>query len=106
MASVNPLELEQRTVLVIGAGPSGAIAATLLKRQGHDVLILERQRFPRFSIGESLLSHCLDFIEEAGMLEAVRAAGFQAKNGAAFAWGERYTDFDFRDKFTEGHGGT
>lgn len=106
MASVNPLDLEQRTVLVIGAGPSGAIAATLLKRQGHDVLILERQRFPRFSIGESLLSHCLDFIEEAGMLEAVQAAGFQPKNGAAFAWGERYTDFDFRDKFTEGHGGT
>ena len=106
MASVNSLELEQRTVLVIGAGPSGAIAAALLKRQGHDVLILERQRFPRFSIGESLLSHCLDFIEEAGMLEAVQAAGFQAKNGAAFAWGERYTDFDFRDKFTEGHGST
>lgn len=95
-------EREQRSVLVIGAGPSGAIAAALLKRQGHDVLILERQRFPRFSIGESLLAHCLDFVEEAGMLEAVEAAGFQRKNGAAFAWGERYTHFDFRDKFTEG----
>ncbi len=97
---------EHRSVIVIGAGPSGAIAAALLKRKGHDVLIIERQRFPRFSIGESLLSHCLDFIEEAGMLEAVQAAGFQTKHGAAFGWGERYTEFDFRDKFTEGHGTT
>ncbi|MHA6492227.1 NAD(P)/FAD-dependent oxidoreductase [Pseudomonas borbori] len=100
------LEVEHRQVVVIGAGPSGAIAAALLKRQGHDVLVLERQRFPRFSIGESLLSHCLDFVEEAGMLDAVQAAGFQTKHGAAFAWGERYTEFDFRDKFTEGKGST
>lgn len=100
------MNAEQRSVVVIGAGPSGAIAAALLKRKGHDVLIIERQRFPRFSIGESLLSHCLDFVEEAGMLEAVQAAGFQTKHGAAFGWGERYSEFDFRDKFTEGHGST
>jgi len=100
------LEVEQRQVVVIGAGPSGAIAAALLKRNGHDVLVLERQRFPRFSIGESLLSHCLDFVEEAGMLDAVRAAGFQTKHGAAFGWSERYTEFDFRDTFTKGQGST
>lgn len=99
-------EVEQHPIVVIGAGPSGAIAAAILKRRGHDVLVLERQRFPRFSIGESLLSHCLDFVEEAGMLEAVQAAGFQTKHGAAFAWGERYTQFDFRDKFTPGKGST
>lgn len=103
---MNSPELERRQVVVIGAGPSGAIAAALLKRQGHDVLVLERQRFPRFSIGESLLSHCLDFVEEAGMLEAVQAAGFQTKHGAAFAWGERYSEFDFRDTFTAGKGST
>lgn len=97
---------EQRSVVVIGAGPSGAIAAALLKRKGHDVLVLERQRFPRFSIGESLLSHCLDFVEEAGMLDAVQAAGFQIKHGAAFGWGDRYTEFDFRDTFTQGFGST
>ncbi|WP_454256354.1 NAD(P)/FAD-dependent oxidoreductase [Pseudomonas sp. Marseille-Q8238] len=100
------LEVEQRQVVVIGAGPSGAIAAALLKRNGHDVLVLERQRFPRFSIGESLLSHCLDFVEEAGMLDAVKAAGFQTKHGAAFAWNERYTEFDFREKFTPGKDST
>ncbi|WPN98746.1 NAD(P)/FAD-dependent oxidoreductase [Pseudomonas sp. MUP55] len=96
------VEMERRQVVVIGAGPSGAIAAALLKRKGHDVLIIEREHFPRFSIGESLLSHCIDFIEEAGMLEAVQAAGFQLKTGAAFAWGERYSAFDFGDTFSNG----
>ena len=96
------VDMERRQVVVIGAGPSGAIAAALLKRKGHDVLIVERQHFPRFSIGESLLSHCLVFVEEAGMLEAVQAAGFQLKNGAAFAWGEQYSAFDFGDTFSNG----
>ena len=99
---MSELDMERRQVVVIGAGPSGAIAGALLKRKGHDGLIIERQHFPRFSIGESLLSHCLDFIEEAGMLDAVQAAGFQLKNGAAFAWGERYSAFDFRDTFSNG----
>jgi flavin-dependent dehydrogenase len=94
--------MERRQVVVIGAGPSGAIAAALLRRQGHDVLVIERQLFPRFSIGESLLAHCLDFVEEAGMLDAVNAAGFQMKNGAAFAWGDRYSHFDFGDTFSNG----
>ncbi len=96
------IEIEGRQVVIIGAGPSGAIAAALLKRNGHDALIVERQHFPRFSIGESLLSHCLDFVEEAGMLEAVNAAGFQLKNGAAFAWGEQYSAFDFGETFSRG----
>ena len=91
---------ERRQVVVIGAGPSGSIASALLRARGHDVLVLERQKFPRFSIGESLLVHCLDFVAKAGMIEAVDAAGFQAKNGAAFAWGERYSDYDFGERFT------
>ncbi|CUI75351.1 NAD(P)/FAD-dependent oxidoreductase [Achromobacter kerstersii] len=98
--------MEHREVVVIGAGPAGAVAAALLKRQGHDVLMLERQQFPRFSIGESLLAHCLEFVEEAGMMPAVQAAGFQVKNGAAFARGDEYTYFDFRDKFSPGPGTT
>jgi flavin-dependent dehydrogenase len=94
--------MESRSVVVIGAGPSGAVASALLKRRGHDVVVLERQQFPRFSIGESLLSHCLDFLEEAGMLDAVQEAGFQFKNGAAFAWGDKRAEFDFGQKFTNG----
>ena len=97
---------ERRQVVVVGAGPSGSISSALLKRRGYDVLVLERQKFPRFSIGESLLVHCLDFVEEAGMLEAVEAAGFQYKNGAAFARNGQYADYDFGDRFTAGRPGT
>jgi flavin-dependent dehydrogenase len=98
--------VEHRDVVVIGAGPSGSIAAALLKRRGWDVLVLEGQKFPRFSIGESLLTHCLDFVAEAGMLEAVERAGFQHKNGAAFVRGEEYGEFDFSEKFTPGRNST
>ena len=62
---------EQRDIVVVGAGPSGSIASALLKRRGWDVLVLEAQQFPRFSVGESLLAHCLDFVAEAGMLDGV-----------------------------------
>lgn len=90
-------------VLIIGAGPSGAIAAALLNKQGFRVCILERQVFPRFSIGESLLAHCLDFLEEADMLDAVYKAGFQYKNGAAFERDGRRTEYNFGDKFSDGY---
>jgi len=101
-----PAARERREVVVIGAGPSGAIASALLSRRGRDVLVLERQRFPRFSIGESLLVHCLDFVEEAGMLPAVEAGRFQYKNGAAFARGEEYGDFDFSESWAPARSGT
>ncbi|MDH3759447.1 MAG: NAD(P)/FAD-dependent oxidoreductase [Gammaproteobacteria bacterium] len=85
-------------VVIIGAGPSGAVAAALLQRKFLSVLVLERQQFPRFSIGESLLPHCMDFLQQAGMLESVKQAGFQPKNGAAFRQGDDYESFDFGDK--------
>ena len=96
------MNLEQTDVVVIGAGPSGAVAAAFLRQQGRRVLVLEREQFPRFSVGESLLPQSMEYIEAAGMLRDVVEAGFQHKNGAAFAWGERYTDIDFRDKFSPG----
>lgn len=93
-------------VVVIGAGPSGAVVSALLNRKGYRVLVLEKQHFPRFSIGESLLPQCMKFLEQAGMLAAVEQAGFQFKNGAAFCCGEDSDFFDFREKFTEGWGTT
>ena len=93
-------------VLVIGAGPSGAIASALLVNKGYRVCVLEKEQFPRFSIGESLLPQCMKYIEEAGMLAAVHAAGFQFKCGAAFLHAGRYTEFDFRKKFSQGWGTT
>jgi len=88
--------------LIIGAGPAGAVAAALLCRQGRRVLVLEREQFPRFSIGESLLPQSMEYLEEAGMLPALEQAGFQVKNGAAFGRGERYTAFDFSEKHSAG----
>ncbi|MGO4155718.1 NAD(P)/FAD-dependent oxidoreductase [Cupriavidus sp. YAF13] len=100
------MNTEQVDVLIIGAGPAGSVAAGLLRKRGIDVLVIEKETFPRFSIGESLLPQSMAYIEEAGMLQAVVEAGFQYKNGAAFVRGDRYTDFDFRDKFSAGWGTT
>ena len=93
-------------VVVIGAGPAGSVAAALLNKKGYRVLILEKEYFPRFSIGESLLPQCMTYLEQAGMLAAVEEAAFQYKNGAAFSRGDDYEYYDFRDKFTEGRGTT
>lgn len=90
-------------VLIIGAGPSGSMSAALLADKGYEVLVLERQRFPRFSIGESLLANSAQLLHEAGMLDAVMACGFQFKNGAAFVHNERYSEFNFVDKSSAGH---
>lgn len=93
-------------VIVIGAGPAGALASALLNQRGYQVTVLERSHFPRFSIGESLLPQSMSFLDEANMLDAVKDAEFQFKNGAAFSCGERYEAFDFTDKFSEGWGTT
>jgi flavin-dependent dehydrogenase len=93
-------------ILIVGAGPAGSVAAALLRQQGRQVLVVEREQFPRFSIGESLLPQSMEYLEQAGMLRAVVEAGFQFKNGAAFVRGEDYTDFDFRDKHSVGWGTT
>ena len=89
-------------VLIIGAGPSGSMSAALLASKGYDVLVLERQKFPRFSIGESLLANSAELMSEAGTLDAVMSCGFQYKNGAAFVHGDRYSEFNFADKFSAG----
>lgn len=97
-------------VVVIGAGPSGATAAAMLADEGQKVLVIERQQFPRFSIGESLLPQCMTYLKAAGLeslvIENADALGFQFKNGAAFYRQGQHVNFDFRKKFTEGPGTT
>ena len=89
-------------VLIIGAGPAGSSAAALLQPQGFRLLVVEKQIFPRFVIGESLLPHCMDLLQEAGLLEAVEAQGFIHKCGAVFLRGNETCNFDFADQFTAG----
>ena len=59
------MTFETTDVLIIGAGPAGAVAAAFLRQQGRRVLVLEREQFPRFSIGESLLPQSMEYIEAA-----------------------------------------
>ncbi|MBS1685493.1 MAG: tryptophan 7-halogenase [Bacteroidetes bacterium] len=90
-------------VLVIGAGPSGTVAASIINKAGYKVKIVEKEQFPRFVIGESLLPKCMEALEAAGFLPAVKAHGFQEKFGAKFVNDSgQIMDFNFSDQFTEG----
>jgi flavin-dependent dehydrogenase len=74
---------ESCDVVVIGGGPAGSTAATLLARKGYRVIALEKARHPRFHIGESLLPMNLPVFERLGVLDKVRALGVY-KGGADF----------------------
>ncbi len=93
---------EKIDVLVIGAGPAGSIAASIVHKNGLSVRVVEKMLFPRFVIGESLLPRVMDHLEETGLLEDVQAAGFQKKFGAKFVMGDKLCDFNFSEKFTKG----
>ncbi len=89
-------------VLIIGAGPAGTLAAALLQKEGFRLLVVEKQSFPRFVIGESMLPSSMNLLQDAGLLEAVEKKKFLRKNGAVFLRGEESCIFDFSTQFTNG----
>lgn len=96
------MNTEKIDVLVIGAGPAGTVAASIINKAGFKVKIVEKLKFPRFVIGESLLPRCMEALTEAGFIEAVKAAGFQKKFGAKFVKNGKICDYLFADQFTLG----
>src|SRR5262247_278377 len=86
--SSNSSELSQRgwdfDVAVVGGGPGGSSAATALARRGKRVVLLERERFPRFHIGESQLPWSNEIFRSLGVDQAIADAGFVKKWGASF----------------------
>ncbi len=90
-------------VLIIGAGPSGAVAAAYLHHQGISVKVVEKNRFPRFVIGESLIPRCMDHFEAVGLLDCLEEKGFEIKKGARFIRKPgQVCEFDFAEKHGEG----
>jgi FAD-dependent halogenase len=82
-------------VIVIGGGPAGTTAAGFLAQSGFKVLLFERDHFPRYHIGESLLSATLPILDALGVTPAIERAGFVRKPGGTFVWGSHAEPWSF-----------
>ncbi|WP_370942226.1 FAD-dependent oxidoreductase [Amycolatopsis sp. cg5] len=83
-------------VIVVGGGPAGSTAATVVAMRGHRVLLLEKESFPRYQIGESLLPSTVQGVcRLLGVADEVAAAGFTVKRGGTFLWGSNPEPWSF-----------
>jgi len=87
----------QYDVAIVGGGPVGSTASTLLKKYNPDlrIVILEKEKFPRDHVGESQLPSISPIMHEMGVWDDVEAAGFPIKIGASYTWGRTLDQWDF-----------
>jgi halogenation protein CepH len=90
------MPIEEFDVVVAGGGPAGSTVASLVAMQGHRVLLLEKEVFPRYQIGESLLPATVHGVcRLLGVADELAAAGFPTKRGGTFRWGARPEPWTF-----------
>lgn len=92
--AIRPMS-ESFDAIVVGGGPAGSSAAGFLAQSGIRVLLLERERFPRYHIGESLLSATLPILDALGVMPAIEESGFIRKPGGTFVWGRQREPWSF-----------
>jgi flavin-dependent dehydrogenase len=95
----SPLPADETDVVVIGGGPAGSTVSALIAKQGYRVQLFERERFPRFHIGESLIPETYWVLQRLGMLEKLRQSQFVKKYSVQFvnASGKLSAPFYFWD---------
>ncbi|KFF17928.1 NAD(P)/FAD-dependent oxidoreductase [Flavobacterium hydatis] len=89
-------------VLIIGAGPSGCVSAAYLCKNNCKIKVVEKTKFPRIVVGESLIPRVMDHFAEAELFDSLNAMNFEKKLGARFIRGNEICVFDFSNKFSEG----
>lgn len=87
---------QEYDVVVVGGGPGGSSVATLVARSGYRVALLEKETFPRYQIGESLLPATVHGVcRLLGVTEAMERAAFMVKRGGSFRWGTNPVPWNF-----------
>jgi flavin-dependent dehydrogenase len=81
---ISPIRKETYSAVMIGGGPAGTSAAAILAEKGHRVLVLEREKFPRYHIGESLIPFTYHPLHRLGLIHKMKASGFQKKYSVVF----------------------
>lgn len=100
------LDSEKYDVIVIGGGPAGSTLASLLAKADRKVLLLEKEKFPRYHVGESLVPGVMPILEELGIQETIASYGFRKKNGITLVWGRNREPWTVTfDEASPGEGG-
>ncbi len=84
-------------VVVVGGGPSGSLTGTYLSQKGHDVVVFDKQRHPRYIVGESLIPDFWKFTDRAGVSDKIIEEGFIVKSGGVINWKGEIKGHTFKD---------